>query len=62
MDVLFQRIGEILGGSQRKERLDALVEKCKDFNLSFPATGRLVEDWRFYYILFTKLKLFVFTK
>jgi asparaginyl-tRNA synthetase len=33
MDVLFPGIGEIVGGSQREERLDVLKEKCKAFNI-----------------------------
>ena len=33
MDVLFPGIGEIVGGSQREERLDILKSKCKDFNI-----------------------------
>lgn len=33
MDVLFPGIGEIIGGSQREERYDELVKKCKDFNI-----------------------------
>lgn len=33
MDVLFPGIGEIVGGSQREERYDVLVQKCKDFNI-----------------------------
>lgn len=33
MDVLVPGIGEIIGGSQREERLDRLVEKCKQFNI-----------------------------
>lgn len=33
MDVLFPGIGEIVGGAQREERLDVLVEKCKAFNI-----------------------------
>jgi asparaginyl-tRNA synthetase len=33
MDVLFPGIGEIMGGSQREERLDILVEKCKQFHI-----------------------------
>ena len=33
MDVLFPGIGEIVGGSQREERLDVLREKCKEFNI-----------------------------
>ncbi|GGW29994.1 asparagine--tRNA ligase [Arenibacter certesii] len=34
MDVLFPGIGEIVGGSQREERLDVLKEKIKALNLS----------------------------
>lgn len=34
MDVLVPKIGEIIGGSQREERLDVLEEKLKEFNLS----------------------------
>jgi len=33
MDVLFPGIGEIVGGSQREERLDVLRSKCADFNI-----------------------------
>lgn len=33
MDVLFPSIGEIIGGSQREERLDVLKEKIKDFHI-----------------------------
>ena len=33
MDVLFPGIGEIIGGSQREERYDVLLEKCKEFNI-----------------------------
>jgi asparaginyl-tRNA synthetase len=29
MDILFPGIGEIVGGSQREERFDVLVEKMK---------------------------------
>jgi asparaginyl-tRNA synthetase len=33
MDVLFPGIGEIVGGSQREERLDILKSKCADFEI-----------------------------
>jgi asparaginyl-tRNA synthetase len=33
MDVLVPGIGEIIGGSQREERLDVLKKKCADFNI-----------------------------
>jgi asparaginyl-tRNA synthetase len=33
MDILVPGIGEIIGGSQREERLEELVEKCKAFNI-----------------------------
>ncbi len=33
MDVLFPGIGEIVGGSQREERLDVLKAKCADFDI-----------------------------
>ncbi|MCL4150142.1 UNVERIFIED_CONTAM: hypothetical protein GTU68_056126 [Idotea baltica] len=33
MDVLFPGIGEIIGGSQREERLEVLMKKCKEFDI-----------------------------
>lgn len=33
MDILVPGIGEIIGGSQREERLDVLEKKCGDFNI-----------------------------
>lgn len=33
MDILVPGIGEIIGGSQREERYDVLLEKCKQFNI-----------------------------
>ena len=33
MDVLFPGIGEIIGGSQREERLDVLKAKMQDMNV-----------------------------
>ena len=34
MDVLVPRVGEIIGGSQRKERLDVLVERMRECGLN----------------------------
>ena len=33
MDILFPGIGEMVGGSQREERLDILKKKCADFGI-----------------------------
>ncbi len=33
MDMLVPGIGEIIGGSQREERYDMLLEKCRQFNI-----------------------------
>ena len=33
MDILFPGIGEIVGGSQREERLDILKERIKSLNI-----------------------------
>lgn len=33
-DLLVPGIGELIGGSQREERLDVLLSKMKDFNLN----------------------------
>jgi asparaginyl-tRNA synthetase len=33
MDILFPGIGELVGGSQREERYEVLLEKCKQFNI-----------------------------
>jgi asparaginyl-tRNA synthetase len=34
MDVLVPRVGEIIGGSQREERLDVLIERMKEQGLN----------------------------
>jgi asparaginyl-tRNA synthetase len=33
MDILFPGVGEIMGGSQREERLQVLLARCKKFNV-----------------------------
>ena len=33
MDVLFPGIGEIIGGSQREERYDKLIQRMKDMHI-----------------------------
>ena len=34
MDVLFPKVGEMVGGSQREERLDVLLERMKEMGLN----------------------------
>lgn len=34
MDILFPRIGEVIGGSQREERLDVLLGRIREMNLN----------------------------
>merc|ERR1719453_2436139 len=41
MDILVPGVGEVIGGSQREERLDKLDERIK-------ATGMKVEDYSWY--------------
>ena len=43
MDVLFPGIGEIIGGSQREERLDVLKKKMDDMHVS----GRTLVVFRY---------------
>ena len=33
MDILFPGIGEVIGGSQREERLDKLIDRMKEMNV-----------------------------
>ncbi len=43
MDVLAPRIGEIIGGSQREERHDVLLERIRELKLHEPAYGWYLE-------------------
>jgi asparaginyl-tRNA synthetase len=47
MDVLFPGIGEIVGGSQREERLDVLKKKCADFNIDEKELWWYIDTRRF---------------
>ncbi len=47
MDVLFPGIGEIVGGSQREERLDVLVDKMKALDISEDELWWYIDTRRF---------------
>lgn len=47
MDVLFPGIGEIIGGSQREERLDVLKQKIADFNIEEESLWWYLDTRRF---------------
>lgn len=47
MDVLFPGIGEIVGGSQREERLDVLKQKIVDFNIKEEELWWYIESRKF---------------
>lgn len=47
MDVLFPGIGEIIGGSQREERLDMLLQKMKDFHIDEKELWWYIDTRRF---------------
>ena len=47
MDILFPGIGEIVGGSQREERLDVLVEKMKILGIDEEELWRYLDTRRF---------------
>lgn len=47
MDILFPGIGEIVGGSQREERLDKLTARMKEMNIPFEETDWYLDTRRF---------------
>jgi asparaginyl-tRNA synthetase len=47
MDVLFPGIGEIIGGSQREERYDVLLEKCAHHNIPQESVWWYLDTRRF---------------
>ena len=46
MDILFPGIGEIVGGSQREERLDKLTERTVSYTHLFSTRKRSCSDCR----------------
>ena len=47
MDVLFPGIGEIIGGSQREERYDVLMQKIKEFQIDKKSLWWYLETRKF---------------
>src|ERR671924_1038606 len=47
MDLLVPRVGELIGGSQREERLDVLTQRLKDFHLAPAAYDWYLDTRRF---------------
>ena len=47
MDILFPGIGEMVGGSQREERLDVLLQKMKDFGIHEEEMSWYIDTRRF---------------
>lgn len=47
MDILFPGIGEIVGGSQREERLDVLLQKIKNLGIEEKELGWYLDTRRF---------------
>lgn len=47
MDILFPGIGEIVGGSQREERLDKLTDRMKEMNIPFDDMDWFLDTRRF---------------
>jgi asparaginyl-tRNA synthetase len=47
MDLLVPKIGEIIGGSQREERLDVLERRIREQNLPLEAYGWYLDSRRY---------------
>jgi len=47
MDILFPGIGEIVGGSQREERLEKLETRMKEMNIPVEELGWYLDTRRF---------------
>jgi asparaginyl-tRNA synthetase len=47
MDILFPGIGEIIGGSQREERLDKLTQRMNEMNISTEELSWYLDTRRF---------------
>lgn len=47
MDVLFPKIGEIIGGSQREESLDKLIQRCKEVGIPLSEMDWYLDTRRF---------------
>ena len=47
MDVLFPGVGEMIGGSQREERIDCLKQAIDDFNIPLDAIGWYLDTRQF---------------
>lgn len=47
MDVLFPKIGEIIGGSQREENLDKLTQRCKEVGIPLSEMDWYLDTRRF---------------
>jgi asparaginyl-tRNA synthetase len=47
MDLLVPRVGELIGGSQREERLEVLIQRLKDFHLAPAAYDWYLDTRRF---------------
>jgi asparaginyl-tRNA synthetase len=47
MDLLVPRVGELIGGSQREERLEVLTQRLKDFHLASTAYDWYLDTRRF---------------